>query len=399
MYSILASVWRSPVLRLPALILGFLGAINASVFPYQSLIAIERIGLTDAQFAVVLLVASVAGVAAALVAGIVSDQQARRRQVAMVTAALAVLGPVLMWLAPSPLTLVLCHGLLLPISGSLFGQTFALARLATADRLRERDGLLAAIRSVMSATFLAMLLLWSFAFGQGLDVMAVYALAALASAVLLALIWRDWPRDGATRWSDPPSGLSLRQSLREIVVPRVLLRIAILGAIGGAPMMYMILVALIFDGIPGRGTGATALFMALVAGFEVPFMLLLSRITPRLGLQPLIAVGGAIYAAFLLLLPMLAPTPAVWLLPVLAGLGGAAILTLPITYLQNLMADRPGAGSSLFAVQKVTGDVICAGAFALGSALGGYWLAAGLGAAVTLTGAGLLLVVDRRKQG
>jgi hypothetical protein len=390
-------IWRSPVLRMLALILGLIGAINGSLFPYQSLIAIERIGLSDAQFAAVLLVASVAGVAAAVIAGIVSDQHSNRRTVALVTAALAVLGPVLMWAAPSALTLVLCHALLLPISGSLYGQTFALARLACSDRPVERDGILAALRSGMSATFLGMLLIWSAAFGRGLDVMAVYGLSALASAALLALVWRDWPRDGTALWRDPPSGLTLGASLREIVVPKVLLRLGLLGAIGSAPTLYMVLLALVFAGIPGRGTADTALFVALVAGFEVPFMLLLGRITPRLGRQIVIAGGAAIYAAYLALLPFLAPTAAVWLLPVLAGMGGAAILTLPIPYFQELMADRPGTGSSLLAVQRVTADVICALAFTLGTALGGYALAAMLGAAITLAGAGLLLAVDRRR--
>jgi MFS transporter, SET family, sugar efflux transporter len=391
-------IWRSPVLRLLALILGLIGAINASLFPYQSLIAIERIGLSDAGFAAVLLVASVAGVAAALVAGIVSDQRANRRLVALVTACLAVLGPLLMGLAPSPATLVLCHALLMPIAGSLYGQTFALVRLASADRPNERDGILASLRAVLSVTFLGMLLLWSVAFGRGLDVMAVYALATLASALLVVLIWRDWPADGVSTWKDPPSGLSVLQSLREIAVPRVLARIAILGAISAASILYMVLVSLVFAQTPGRGTSATALFVALVAGFEVPFMLLLGRVTPRFGRLQVMAAGAAIYAAFLVLLWPLAPTAAVWLLPVLGGMGGAAILTLPIPYLQDLMADRPGTGSSLIAVQKVTADLLCAGAFTLGTALGGYALVAWLGAAMAIAGAGLLLVLDQRQR-
>ena len=34
----------------------------------------------------------------------------------------------------------------------------------------------------------------------------------------------------------------------------------------------------------------------------------------------------------------------------LAGLGAAAIISVPISYLQNLIADRAGLGSSLIAV-------------------------------------------------
>jgi SET family sugar efflux transporter-like MFS transporter len=62
------------------------------------------------------------------------------------------------------------------------------------------------------------------------------------------------------------------------------------------------------------------------------------------------------------------------------------------------MADRPGTGSSLLAVQRVTADVICALAFTMGTALGGYALAALLGAVITLTGAVLLLAADRQRR-
>ncbi len=75
---------------------------------------------------------------------------------------------------------------------------------------------------------------------------------------------------------------------------------------------------------------------------------------------------------------------------------GAVTLTVPIAYLQDLLADRPGAGASLMAVQRMAGDVMAAACFALGTALAGYGLVAGLGVAVSLAGAGALWAADRR---
>lgn len=95
---------------------------------------------------------------------------------------------------------------------------------------------------------------------------------------------------------------------------------------------------------------------------------------------------------------MLAASPLVWLLPALAGLAGAATLTLPIAYLQDLMTDRPGAGSSLMAVQKVAADTICAAVFASGMALGGHTATALTGALITAAGSGALLLADRWRQ-
>jgi len=45
--SVLKLLRTDPTLRLIALALALMGALNASVFPYQSLIAIQRIGLSE----------------------------------------------------------------------------------------------------------------------------------------------------------------------------------------------------------------------------------------------------------------------------------------------------------------------------------------------------------------
>jgi SET family sugar efflux transporter-like MFS transporter len=395
MTAALALIWRDPMLRLVAGLLVLFGATNASVFPYQSDVSINRVGLSDGQFALVLLLASALAVAASVAAGIVADQRANRRQVALLTCLAAVLGPALMLVAPSVPSLVLCHGVLLPITASLFGQGFALARLACADRPDQRDAVLSGLRALLSLTFLIVLPLWSLVFALGVDVMAIYGLATACGAALLVLTWRYWPRDGATVWADAPSGLSLWQSLAEIAQGGVLLRLGLLGCITAAAALYMVLISLVFAATPGRTASDVALFVGLVAGFEVPFMLLLPRVLRFVPRVTLIAAGGMLYACYLALVPVLAGSALVWLLPVLAGLSGAATLTLPIAYLQDLMADRPGAGSSLLAVQKVAADTVCAGVFAGGMAVGGYGTVALAGALIAAAGSVALLALDR----
>jgi hypothetical protein len=384
----LALIWRHPTLRLIAGLMVLFGAINASLFPYLSYIAINRIDLSDGQFALVLLLASALAVGTSVSAGVITDQRANRRQVALATASAAVIGPALMLVAPSPLSLVLCHGILIPVSGTLFGQGFALARLACADRPGQRDAILSGLRALLSLTFLVVLPLWSLAFAAGLDVMAIYGLAATCGALLLRLTWRHWPVDGTTPWADPPSGLSLAESLREMAK-------GLLGAITAASALYMVLISLVFAATPDRTASDVALFVALVAGFEVPFMLLLPRLLRYASRTTLIVAGGALYACFLALIPVLAASPLVWFLPVLAGLSGAATLTLPIAYLQDLMAGRPGAGSSLMAVQKVTADSVCAAVFAAGMTVGGYGTTAVIGALIAGAGSLGLLAADR----
>lgn len=391
------AVLRDPTLRLVALALLLMGALNASVYPYQSLVGIERIGLSEPAFALVLVAASVTSVAAALLLGIVSDQRANRRRIALFTAASGAAGVGMMMLAPSPVTFALCHGLLFPVYSSLYGQVFALARLARSDDGAARDAILSTIRSAMSLSFLGMLVFWTLAFRLGADVMAVYLSASAAAVALAVLLHLKWPRDGQTEWQDHPSGLNFAGAMREIAAPRILVRLLLLGAIASAGNLYMILASLVFEASPSRDAGTTALYVGLVAGWEVPFMLLLPYVTHRFRRSTLIAAGTAIYCLHLALMPVVTETAWLWLLPLLAGLGGTAILTLPIAYYQDLLAGRPGTAGAMLALQRLVSELLAAFAFAAGSFIGGHGATALLGASVALTGAVVLWWIDRRR--
>jgi hypothetical protein len=383
-------------LRMATLALLLIGAFAASIAPYQSLIAIELFGLSNAGYAAVLVSASLAAVSAAVGTGILTDQRANRRQVALVCGGLVLCGTSLVWFTQSRSAFILAHALIFPVGFSLFGQIFALARLAASSRpAGERDAILSAIRALFALPFIVVLPLWAVAYRAGVGLLTIYAALMVIAAALLATIALAWPRDGRTRWSDTPSGLSFGAALRELAAPHVAARVLMLGAIGGAVGLYLVLIALVFNATAGRGEADVALFVGAVAGVEVPFMLATPLLLGRFSKARLIAMGGFVYATFLALLPVLAPTPFVWVLVLPAAIGGAVILSLPIAYLQDLMSNRPGAGSSLMALQRIAGDTSCASAFAVGTTLSGYGLAAILGASVAVLGGLLLIRADR----
>lgn len=373
-----------------------LGLQFASVYPYQSLIAIDRIGLSKPVFSLVLVLASLTAVTTAVLFGIWGDQRGSRRNIALTAALAGTLGLGLMIAAPGPLVLILSIGVLLPVASSLYGQLFALARLASAEDGRARDGILGTIRAAMSASFLAMLIYWTFAFRGGTDVMTVFFSAGLASLALLALLWFGWPRDGATAWQDQRSGLNMAQAIREIAHPPVLLRLVLLGALSSMTVLYMVLVSLVFEASALRDTSDVALYVGLVAGVEVPCMLLLPRIALRLPRATLIALGAGLYAVHMLALPLLVDTPLIWIGPLIAGVGGTAMISLPIPYYQDLLAGRPGTASAMLALQKLISDILAAAAFALGTFVGGYATVTVIGVAVAMVGAVGLYLVDRK---
>jgi cyanate permease len=159
----------------------------------------------------------------------------------------------------------------------------------------------------------------------------------------------------------------------------------------------MVLVSLIFEQAAGRSTSDVALYVGLVAGWEVPFMLLLPRYLGHIPRARLILVGTALYICHLVLMPMLAPTPAIWAMTFVAGLGGTAMLILPISYYQDLLAGQPGTAAALLALQKLVGDILAAAAFAIGTALAGYGLVATMGGVIALTGGFALWWMDSRR--
>ena len=385
-----------PTLRLIGVAMLLFGAFNASVYPYQSLIAIDRIGLTEAEFAVILVLASITAVTASVWFGILGDQRGNRRRIALTTAAASAVGIALMLFAPSPISLILCHGLLIPVASGIFGQLFALARLASPSDPAARDKIMLSIRAMMSASFLGMLIFWTYAFGAGADVMAIYISAGLASAGLLLLIGFGWPRDGATAWQDNPSGLNFKQAMAEIARPYVMSRLLLLGAINSAGVLYMVLVSLVFDTSALRSASDVALYVGLIAGWEVPFLLLLPRLTARISRATLIAAGAAIYTLHLIAMPLLADTPYIWAMTLVAGLGGTAMISLPIAYYQDMLHGRPGTAGAMLALQKLVADVLAAASFALGTAIGGYQTVAVIGAIIALCGAVGLYLADKR---
>ncbi len=391
-----ALIWRDPVLRMVAGLMALQGALMCTFGPFVSVLAVRAFGLGDAGYAAVMVTSTLVSVAAALYSGIRADQTANRREIALFSGGVVVAGVLAMTFLPSTISFVLAHALLLP-ANSLFGQLFAQARLATATLPpAQRDGIQATIRALLALPFVVILPLWSLAFARGVPVMAIYPVALALSVAMMGMIWARWPTKGAMEGRDAPSGLSLRAALAEVANPALALRILALGAVSAGGTAYWAVMGLALT--PATGTGGhAALYAGLVAGLEVPFMLALPLL-PRWKRANLIAIGTVLYVVHLVGIPLLANSPFLWLLLIPGAAGGALTLTLPIVYLQDQLSERPGTAAALMALMKVVGDGLAAGSFALGTSLSGYTLAAVLAAAVTLAGAGALVLADAKRR-
>lgn len=385
------AILADPVLRLAVLALFLYGAGIASVAPYQSLVALGRLGLSEQAYSVVLIAGSLSAVAGALGVGLIGDRLNRRRSVAMMSAAVWAAGAAAIWLSATPAAFVFGHVLLLPLGGTLFGQIFVLARLAAADHPL-RDDIMAAVRAIFALPFILILPLWSIAVAGGVSLLAVYAFCAVTGLGALAAIALGWPRDDSL----PPVTVrtDFGSAFRALVQGSVLARLVALSFAKCSVLLYMVLLGPLLTG-EGRPEAQVALFAGLVAGFEIPVMLGVGPALRRLGRSRLILAGTLLHGGFLLGLPLLAAHPALWALTLPAALGAGVTLSLPISYVQEMMADRPGAGGALIAVNQFLAGVVMSGVFALGTALGGFGLTAVLGAAAVVAGGIAIMILDR----
>ena len=392
------AILRDRDLRLTAVLMVLQGAFSCSLGPYISILAVRQFGLGDRGYALVLLVSTLVSVTAAVAAGIRADQTANRRSISLWSCGLMVLACGLMVALPGAVSFILAHALILPMS-ALFGQLFAQTRLA-AGRYdpATRDGIQATVRALFALPFVVVLPLWSWAFTHQTPLLTIYPVALGLALLMLALTYWAWPHAHAATWTDRPSGLSLRQALRELSSPALALRVLALGAVSAGGTAYWAILGLALSDPGGTGEARAALYAGLVAGLEVPFMLMVPLILPYFRRTTLILIGTAIYTLQLLGIPLLAHSAALWLVLIPGAVGGALTLTLPIAYLQDALGHRPGTGAALMALMKLAGDAMAAGTFALGTALSGYLLAGTLAAAVTLTGAIVLVIADLPKE-
>ncbi len=390
-----ALVLRDPSLRMLAAGILLFGAFAASLGVHQSLLAVEVFGIGDARYAALLLAAMLVSVCSSVAIGIATDRGPRRRAMALLAALASLAGAALVTLVRAPWAFALAHALLVPLGATMFGQLFAAARLASAPYPpATRDGILAVLRAIFALAFMVVLPLWGLLFARGLPLLALYPATAGVALFHLALVWRAWPPDHAAPWEEAKSGLTFRDSLREMAAAPVVLRVALVGAIHTASAVMGIVVGLIFAA-SGRGPGDVGLFFGLFVAFEVLGTLLSGALAARLPRLRLIGTGVALYALYLALLPFLAGTPWVWSLVLPAGLGGGVIFTPAIADLQDLLARRPGAGGSLLAVQRLAAEGLATTIYGVGATVQGYATVALLGAGTAILAVSTLLWLDR----
>jgi MFS family permease len=397
MFATFRTIWSDPTLRMLFLLTLLFGTFTCSIGPYQSLVGVEHYGLSDTAYAALLMAALFVSIAVSVGIGIVTDQRPSRRRMALLAVGSLLAGGLGVWLIDNPTAFIAVHLLLIPIAGTLFGQIFAVTRLHVAPRPEaERNAIVSVLRAAMGIPWVLLLPLWGIILSGDGRLITIYPVIAALGLAMLAIVLRDWPPDGATPWTETRSGLGFRASIGEMTARPVLLRVMLVGALHAGGATAGVILGLVFAAA-GRGADQLSLFFSAFVAFEVLAMLAAGAFAAHLPRRMLLIAGTLLYAAFLLLLPLLVGTVWVWALIVPIGVGGGLIYLPALGYLQDLLGNRAGAGASLVALQRLSSDGLASAIYAFGAWAAGYWLVAVLAALVTLAAIATIVWLDRTR--
>jgi len=376
---------RAPRLPMAVTISAVLFAIGialASTNPYDAIIAIDHLKISHGDFALILTAASIVGVLASVTLGWLSDHIGDRRVLMVATALTGAAGFGLMYWLKSPLAFIVVYCVLLPFGNTAFSQSFAYARVYYDQREPQAaEFRITVLRSLYAASWVLVppLAGWIAATWQVFD---VYLLAAAAylicGAVALALL-----SDGGAKLVAQPPGKPVDGVRGGIALPMIV------GIVG----VQLIYISLRLSGTVTplatlanyHGTLAdVGLTNGIRALLEVPLMLLWGLVGKRLRKHTIIALAGLIYAVYLFLMTQAHSVIEVFVLQIPCAVAIAALLSVPISYLQEAIKGRVGLSTSLLDVIMVIAGLASAGLFGLFAGpdhyLDLFWIGGGIGA-------------------
>jgi SET family sugar efflux transporter-like MFS transporter len=338
------------------------GLASAATIPYAAIVAIEGLGISNPDYALILIFSSLVGMLSSVVVGWFSDHVRDRRLLVIASAALCVVGQVLVWAVHEPWAYVLSTCGIMALGGVLTSQLLAFARTCLMRQGGEVDFYMTLVRAAYSVSWVVgpPLAGWIAARYSVFDTFGLAALAfLLAMGLFLALL-----RVPETRLPPPRHDPEAPRAARGIA-PYMLVGIVGIVALNTSQRLNGVATPLAIINHWQGNLGDVGLYAALAAFFEIPFMVAWGFVVRRVPVPIAIAIAAGLYALYLHLVGSVSTVGDLLWLQVLNGLSIGALLSLPISYMQEAIRGRVGLSTSLLDVVFVASGLISAGIFAL----------------------------------
>ncbi|MBL0370935.1 MFS transporter [Rhizobium sp. KVB221] len=397
MLSAFLIVLRNPPIRVATIALFISGMTGGATLPYLSIVGVRQFHLSDQALSLLLFMIALANLIYGVTVAVFSDLIADRKPLLLGVLLAGIVGFGAIYLVPDIRVFALCAVLLVPLSNSSYSLGFATIR-SLSNRLAasEARAITSVVRAVFSGSWILVPGLVGFWLANTETMLGAWGFSAVAClAGFLVILTMMPPMRSAPK--QQAGGPSFFASLRLATTPIMLTRVTSMSLITAATRLIAIIQPLIMTGIAGGTLMDVGIVAGLCAALEIPFMLIWGRLLKRLTVVQALAIGALIYAGFMAALSFATQPWHIYLLLVPNAFGIAAILSLPLSYFQDLWLDKPGLGTSLNQMTSFLSNGLSAAAFAIGALALGYSSTAWLGVAMALAGVAGLLILEKRQ--
>ena len=394
MTRLIPEVFRDPTIRVSMLAIFAFGFAGAATSPYQSVVGIRELGLSNGLYSALIFCAAAVNVIVSILLGNLADRIGEYRTMMLTVALFGILGYGAVYVVPTQATFILAALFLLPIYGSLNSLLFANVRVATNGMERTYVATVnSGVRAMISLSWVLVPGITGALLANSASMLPAYLFAGLACAVCFGLIAVFLPRQSGTDKA-ATRHLSYLAALGEVISPPVFVRVIAVALISSTLHVNGAILPLIVTGAAHGSVADIGVLVGIVALLEVIFIVVWGRAQRIMSHVTALALGTVIYVVYLLLLGLASAPWHVYALTLISGIGAAALISIPITYLQDLIAERPGLGSALISVNIFLSAGLSALLFALGTATSSYSGTAVIGAVAGVVGLAMLLFFD-----
>lgn len=391
-------VRQYPIVRASTIAILFYGFAGAATTPYQPLVGIRVIGLSDFTYSIVAFCAVIANLAASIAIGLVSDRFGRYRAPMLFVTALGVLGFGVVWLFPSLWVFALAT--IGPIALFNVVSTLLFANIRNHSNgmtpLELGDSITIVRMAISIAWILVPGLVGLILSGTGSPLTA-YAFATLLSLCCFISIIIMMPHDHKISVENRSAKSSSLADLQRLASPGVIARLIGTSLITSVLHLNAIALPLIVTGRGGGTIEDVGMVMGFVAALEAVLMLVWGRIGRKASQISIFFAASVLYAIYLVWLASLSTRWEIYAASAIGGIGAAAIVSQPISYLLGIIHDRPGLSASLIAINMFIAGGIGTALFAIGTSFSGYGTVTIMGAIAGLAGVAVLARVEHKR--
>jgi MFS transporter, SET family, sugar efflux transporter len=367
----IASTSRVPVTGLIATSLFFTGVTYASTLNYGAIVGIDTLGISSGTYSLLLMVASIVSAAASVLLGYVSDKLPDRRILVIGCALTGAVGFGVIFLFRSPMAFIIATCVIMPFGGALLSQSFSFARSYLNTRNPARaDFMISVLRTIFAVAWAIVppFVGWIAATTTVFNIYGVAALAYLVCALIYAImLMNPAAKIGvASKAADGTAAPAPKASID----PAVIAGIAGVVVIFTATYLNNVVAPLLITSTLRASFADLGLWAGLAAALELPFMLLWGYSLKWVRKHVMIVAAALLYAVYLVLLSRAGSVTEVLWLQLINGPATAALMSIPISYLQEAIRGRVGLSTSLLDVSFVLSALVGAAIFGAVTAAG-----------------------------